>query len=314
MAAMTTRTVSPRGAAAAVLVSLSLLAGACGGDETQSDTQSNAAQSDEAQSNVANGDWLGDYSLVDQQFGTMVTVSVDGDTRTIETNALPDHETGEFPNSGNPNEISAQDLTWEFPAQGEFTGDATGVRTTGVAVNGVKFEPGTAETVSCDSGQTFRIEAIQDLYDLGLDVNNAHVQPTGEYHYHGISELLVDAYDDDADLVHIGFAADGFLIHYSKSGAYESGYELATGARTGTGCVASGPAGGDPVDLAGTTPDGTYTSDYVFTQVDGGLDACNGTTIDGEYAYLVTDEYPFISRCLNGEVSGDAGGPPPGQP
>ena len=53
-----------------------------------------------------------------------------------------------------------------------------------------------------------------------LDFNNAHVQPTGEYHYHGISELLVDAYASDDDLVLVGFAADGHLMYYSKSGAY----------------------------------------------------------------------------------------------
>lgn len=49
---------------------------------------------------------------------------------------------------------------------------------------------GTAETVTCTTGGTFRVEAIQDIYDLGLDFNNAHVQPTGEYHYHRASELL----------------------------------------------------------------------------------------------------------------------------
>ena len=58
----------------------------------------------------------------------------------------------------------------------------------------------------------------------------------------------------------MGFAADGFLIHYSKSGAYESGYVLKNTPRTGTGCVATGPAGGTTVSIDGTVPDGTYTS------------------------------------------------------
>lgn len=264
----------------------------------------------EASAGSSASGYLGDYTLIDEGFGTMTTVVVDGDTRTIETNALPDHETGEFPNQGNPNTITAQDLTWAFPATGTLTGTATEVRTTGVALNGVKFEPGTAETLTCSSGQTYRIEALQEVYDLGLDFNNAHVQPTGEYHYHGISELLVDAYDDSADLVHIGFASDGFLIYYSKSGAYDSSYVLSTDARTGTGCVASGPGGGDAVDIEGTTPDGTYTSDYAYVEGAGDLDACNGTTIDGEYAYVVTDAYPYVSRCLMGEVAAGAGGGP----
>ncbi|MEM9561156.1 MAG: YHYH protein [Actinomycetota bacterium] len=272
-----------------------------------------AAADTEPVASLTDSGYVDEYTLVDEGFGTMTTVTIDGGTRTIETNALPDHDTGEFPNAGNPNAITAQDLTWEFPVEAAFTGSATEVRTTGVAVNGVKFEPGTAETVTCSSGETYRIEALQELYDLGLDFNNAHVQPTGEYHYHGISELLVDAYDDDQDLVHIGFAADGYLMYYSKSGAYESSYVLSDGERAGTGCVASGPAGNAEFDLVGTSPDGTYTNDFVYTDGAGDLDACNGTTIDGQYAYIVTDAYPYVSRCLNGEVSGaGVGGPPAG--
>ena len=171
---------------------------------------------------------------MDEEFGTMTTVTVDGATRTIETNALPDHETGEFPNDGNPNTISEQDASYEYPIEPTFVGDATFAMTPGVAVNGVKFEPATAESVSCASGESYRVEALQDVYDLGLDFNNAHVQPTGEYHYHGVSELLADAYATDDDLVHVGFAADGYLMYYSKSGAYASGYELSTETRSGT--------------------------------------------------------------------------------
>jgi hypothetical protein len=260
---------------------------------------------------------LGSYSLANDEFGTMTTVTVDAGIRTIATNALPDHETGEFPTEGNPNTISAQDLTYEFAAEGTFVGNQGVARTPGVSVNGVKFEPGTAETVTCESGETLRVEALQDVYDLGLDFNNAHVQPTGEYHYHGISELLADAYSTDEDLVHVGFAADGFLIYYSKAGAYSSGYALSTDARLGTDCVGSMALGGVAVEIDGSAPDGTYTADWVFGTDNGELDECNGVEIDGEYAYMMTDEWPFIGRCLNGEFTeagpGEAGeGPPPG--
>ncbi len=270
------------------------------------------SQADETTGEAAGGsevasDYLDSYTLLDDEFGTMVTVTVDGNTRTIQSNAIPDHATGEFPNQGNPNTITEQDLTWEFTTEPTYVGNAGFARTSGVAVNGVKFEPGTGETVSCDSGENYRIEALQDIHDLGLDFNNAHVQPTGEYHYHGISQLLVEAYESSDDLVHVGFAADGFLMYYSKSGAYDSGYELSTEARSGTGCVASGP-GGDSFDIEGSTPDGTYGSDWVFSEAAGDLDSCNGTTIDGQYAYIVTDSYPYISRCLNGEAAAEAGG------
>lgn len=262
-----------------------------------------------AVTNVVGSEYVDSYTLMDEEFGTMVTVTVGDGVRAIVTNALPDHETGAFPNAGNPNTITEQDLTWAFPTAATFIGDATGVRTSGVAVNGVKFEPGTGESVTCNSGETYRIEALQDIYDLGLDFNNAHVQPTGEYHYHGISALLVDAYETDDDLVHIGFAADGYLMYYSKSGAYDSGYVLSAEPRTGTGCVASGPDG-TQVDLEGTAPDGTYNSDFVYADGAGELDRCNGTTIDGQYVYIVTDTFPYVTRCLNGDVSesGDIGG------
>jgi major membrane immunogen (membrane-anchored lipoprotein) len=257
---------------------------------------------------------LGSYSLMDEEFGTMTTVTVDGATRVIESNALPDHETGEFPNDGNPNTISEQDASYEYPTEPTFVGDATFAMTPGVAVNGVKFEPATAESVTCASGESYRVEALQDVYNLGFDFNNAHVQPTGEYHYHGVSELLADAYATDDDLVHVGFAADGYLMYYSKSGAYEPGYELSTDTRSGTDCTGSGALGGVDVEVDGTTPDGTYTSDWVSSDDNGDLDECNGIEIDGEYAYLITDEYPYVGRCLNGEFTATgpgAGGPPP---
>lgn len=72
-----------------------------------------------------------------------------------------------------------------------------------------------------------------------------------------------------------------FPTYVSTSGAYTSGYVLASGARTGTECTVRGPFGGT-TDLAGTAPDGTYTSDWVWSEPAGDLDECNGTTIDGE--------------------------------
>ena len=286
-------------------------------DATPADTITTDADPDtvaDGESDPA-GTYLGSYSLMDEEFGTMTTVTVDGSTRTIQSNALPDHETGEFPNEGNPNTISEQDTSYEYPVEPNFVGAATLAMTPGVAVNGVKFEPGTAESVSCEGGESYRVEALQGIYNLGLDFNNAHVQPTGEYHYHGVSELLPAAYATDDDLVHVGFAADGYLIYYSKSSTYASGYELSTEVRTGTGCVGSSALRSVAVEIDGTTPDGTYTSDWVHSDDIGDLDQCNGVEIDGEYAYLITDDYPYVGRCLNGEftaTSPGAGGPPPG--
>lgn len=255
---------------------------------------------------VANASYLESYTLVDESFDTQVTVVVDGDTRIIESNTLPNHDTGDFPNAGNPNTISEQDRSWTLTTSPTVTDRATPVRETGVALNGVKFEPGTAETTTCTSGETYRIEGLQDMFDLGMDFNNAHVQPTGEYHYHGVSELLVDAFDSDEDLVLVGFAADGHLMYYSKSSAYASSYSLSTTERVGVDCDYRGT----DVDLDGTAPDGTFVSDWVYTDGLGDLDECNGTMIGDEYAYLITEDYPYIPRCLMGETNeaGPGGG------
>ena len=250
--------------------------------------------------------YTGDYTLADEEFGTMVTVTVEGDTRTIVSNALPDHEIGVFPNPGNPNTPTEQNINVQYPAEGTFIGTPTTAIIPGIAVNGVQFVPGTGESVTCGSGETYRIEPFQDLFAFGLDFNNAHVQPTGNYHYHGISELLVNAYTTDDDLVHVGFAADGFLMYYSKSGVYTSSYQLSTEPRVGTDCARGGPQGG-PFEIEGTMPDGTFLNDWVYVEGSGDLDQCNGITVGDQYAYMVTDNWPNVSRCLMGEVAG--GGP-----
>ena len=330
-------TVPRRRSTLAFSLAATLAFAACGSDERVAEditapvaTEVSATQAEVADIEVADtsapeattgdpdADYTGSYTLADKEFGTMTTVTVADGVRTIVSNALPDHEVGEFPNPGNPNTISEQDASYEYPADPVYVGSATNASTPGVAVNGVKFEPATAETVTCESGETFRVEALQDIYDLGLDFNNAHVQPTGEYHYHGISELLANAYSTDEDLVHVGFAADGFLMYYSKSGAYSPSYSLAADARSGTDCVGSMALGAHAVEVEGTTADGTYAADWRYSADTGDanlyLDECNGTEIDGTYAYVITNEYPFISRCLNGEFTATGPGAGGGSP
>lgn len=241
------------------------------------------------------------YSLVNAEYGTQTTVTIEDDVRVIVSNALPNHDTGEFPNAGNPNSISAQNVTYRIPLNPVLTSTARWVREPGVALNGVKFEPETAEVMHCASGENYKIEAIQDLVDLGLDDHHAHVQPNGAYHYHGAPHGVIDAFDRGSDLVHIGFAMDGFPIYYSRSDKYKPSYRLIDENREGTECTYSIPGTTINTDLEGTDPDGTYILDWEYVAGLGDLDECNGATIDGSYKYLVTDDYPYIGRCLKGE-------------
>jgi len=261
-------------------------------------------------------DYMGAYTIHDKERGTKTVVTLEGNKRLMVTNALPNHKTGSFPNAHNPNTISAQNIKYEFPLTPKYTGDRKWVREPGVALNGVKFEPETAEMLLCESGERYRIEAFQNMVDLGLDFNNAHVQPTGAYHYHGVSASLVEAFDKGEDLVHIGFAHDGFPIYYSKSNAYKPSYSKVTKARTGTDCNYQSPEAEIHKDMKGTLPDGTFVSDWEFVAGVGNLDACNGITIDGKYIYLITTTYPYVGRCLNGEYTEPKrkGPPPPPRP
>lgn len=244
--------------------------------------------------------YFGEYTLNSKTFGTKTKVKIIGNQRVMTTNSLPDHTTGDFPNQGNPNRISSQSKTYKFPLDPKYTGKAKWAREPGVALNGVKFEPGTAEVVLCESGENYRVEALQEVFDLGLDFNHAHVQPTGAYHYHGTPTSVIENFDSGKDLVHIGFAHDGFPMYYSKSGKYKPSYKAVSGQREGEDCTYENPMEKKDVSVGGHH-NGTYTSDFEYIDGYGDLDECNGITINGEYMYLVTNEFPYVSRCLMGE-------------
>ncbi|WP_299526815.1 YHYH protein [Winogradskyella sp.] len=249
---------------------------------------------------VEMNDYFGEYTLNSISYGTKTEVKMKGNQRVMTTNSLPDHKTGLFPNQGNPNSISSQSKTYVFPLNPKYTGEAKWAREPGVALNGVKFEPGTAEVVICDSGENYRVEALQDVINLGLDFNHAHVQPTGAYHYHGTPTSVIENFDTGEDLVHIGFAHDGFPMYYSKSGKYKPSYKAVRGTREGEDCTYENPM--EQMDISvGGHHDGTFTSDFEYIEGYGDLDECNGITIDGNYMYLVTNEFPYVSRCLMGE-------------
>jgi hypothetical protein len=265
---------------------------------------------------------MGNYKINDAAFGTKTTVTVEGDKRTMVTNGLPNHTTGTFPNEGNPNTIAAQDLKYSFPLNPVYTGKAKWAREPGVAINGVKFEPETAEAFVCETVERYRIEAFQTLVNLGLDSNHAHVQPTGAYHYHGVPTGLVEKLDKGTDTILVGFAHDGFPIYYSKSGKYKPSFKLSDKSRTGDVCSYRNPKTSMKKELKNTNPDGTFVSDWEYVKGLGNLDQCNGILLNARYVYFVTDGYPYVGRCLMGNYKEQRppaptpgqGGPPPGRP
>ncbi|MEX1152938.1 YHYH protein, partial [Parvibaculum sp.] len=228
--------------------------------------------------------------------------------RFISSNGLPDHATGAFPGPGNPNAIRAQDHAWRVALAPAKTGRETPLSGSlfGVALNGVPFDPGTAECWGAARGSrpnpacAWREEAIVGgAGRLGLDANHAHVQPDGTYHYHGVPTGLVAALPP-GDMVLVGYAADGFPVYVSRSNVWRSGWRLKPGTRP------SGPGG---------AYDGRYTQDFVYAGGAGTLDRCNGTEIGGSYAYVLTDAFPFVPRCFSGTPDASfRKGPPGGGP
>lgn len=80
-------------------------------------------------------------------------------------------------------------------------------------MNGVPFDPGAAEFWDRDRNSDWRYEAIGGAINLGLDSNNAHVQPNCAYHYHGLPVGLIESWPRNLYSAIGGYAADGFPIY-----------------------------------------------------------------------------------------------------
>ena len=239
--------------------------------------------------------------------------------RQLSANGIPDHPVGQFPNAGNPNTIAAQNVSEVFtltPSASDSAQMVGGPRgPAGYVLNGVKIDADTAG--SCDAsgncnltnpnGQ-WNIEALgQDAFDFGEDDNNAHVQPGGVYHYHGIPEGFLTKRGAGADqMTLIGWASDGFPIYarYGYSDPSDAQSELKS--MTGSYQLLN-PVPSDRPSVA-TYALGTFKQDWVYVEGSGDLDECNGRVgvtpefPEGIYHYFATDTYPYFQRCLTGAL------------
>ncbi|MEQ2008996.1 MAG: YHYH protein [Limisphaerales bacterium] len=236
---------------------------------------------------------------------SQVSITVEGGFRVIKANGLPDHAPGQFPNRGNPNVVAAQSYSYRVPAQPKENAQFTrlAMHPFGVALNGVVFDPGAAEWWQMDPRSGWTLDPISGSQKLGIDRHNAHVQPTGAYHYHGMPTGLVEKLSGGKEkVVQMGWAADGFPIYgpwdYSDAKStnsavkrMKSSYQLRPGTR------ASGPGG---------KFDGSYVEDFQFVKGAGDLDEANGRFgvtpefPQGTYHYVLTDDFPFIPRQFKG--------------
>ena len=260
--------------------------------------------------------------------------SSDGTNRILNGNGIPNHEVGTFPNSNNPNSISEQNVSKSFTLcpsiiyEGglEVVGPAMAIA---YALNSVKFDPATAGRCN-DAGEcslargdgNWNIEALgHETFDFGDDMNHAHVQPNGAYHYHGMPELLIDFFGDSNGMTLIGWASDGFPVYarygyadpedsQSQLKALATSYRLKSQPDENRPNTLTAILGGPNAtnNINKPIPMGAFTQDYEYVEGLGDLDECNGIFgvtpefPDGIYYYVVTDDFPFFTRCLKGNI------------
>jgi len=229
--------------------------------------------------------------------------SVDGSYRRIRANGYPIKPPGQFPNLNNPHSISKKNYNLKVPVTPRKTGRTTDTQGAvfGIAINGVVMDPGTAETWQNNRTSGWNYEALGGACKLGLDRYNAHVQPDGTYHYHGIPTGVLAAEGGNTVPVLIGFAADGFPIYgpygYSDPNGASPMRKLTSSYRLKQGTRPGGPGG---------RYNGKFTQDWAFVAGAGDLDQCNGRHAvtpeypNGTYQYVLTDMFPFIPRCWMG--------------
>ncbi|MGB5485362.1 YHYH protein [Parasphingorhabdus sp.] len=271
------------------------------------------------------GSYMGDYSAAGMLTATW-SWACSSTVRSLTANGLPDHAVGTFPNPGNPNTISAQTVSGSMtltPTLGTANIQIGGPGgASAFARNGVKFDPGTGgscassitATSQCNLGggvDQWRIEALgQDIFDFGEDMNNAHVQPGGIYHYHGMPEGILTnagASDSNKKMVLIGWAGDGYPI-YGRF-CYSDAMDATTALKVCTGSFAKDTVADSGRPSTALVPLGAFLSDWTYSAGSGDLDDCNGRTgvtpefPNGIYYYMATDSYPYMSRCLKGNIN-----------
>jgi hypothetical protein len=248
--------------------------------------------------------FLEESSSHDSPLNNQVRIFVKENYRYIMANGLPDHEIGKQPNHKRLNRIRPQNYFFRVPITPEIADQILEVRRRpfGVAVNGVVFDPESAEFWNGDRHSGWQYEVMAGESKFRLDVNHAHIRSNGTYHYHGLPVGLINQLSKVEEMLLIGYAADGFPIYnqytYSdpanperKVQKLRSSYQL---------------KGEERPDGPGDQYDGTFVQDYKYILGSGDLDECNGCFgvtpeyPDGIYHYHVTQDFPYIPRYFRG--------------
>ena len=266
----------------------------------------------------------GTPTTVNENLAFSVSWSCSGSQRSFTGNGVPNHEVtgGNF-----ATKVSAQAISGAMALAPVATTTSTPVKLPGYALNSVKLDPGTAGTCtntasSVGSGcnyataiGTWRMEALGDpsvspwRFDFGTDSSNAHVQPNGQYHYHGMPTQLIGKLNTASatSMTLVAWAADGFPIYANYGYTTASNASSALKEMKGSYRVKTSPDAGRP--SASSFPMGHFVQDWEYAANTGDLDECNGRIgvtpefPQGIYHYYITKTYPFIQRCVKGTAA-----------
>lgn len=263
-------------------------------------------------------------------FNSLYNETVQGNSRIITANSIPNHDVGlfgPFMGSLNPNSISPQNESYTIPLSplevNEFTSllgtsgtDLGPQYSFGILFNGVELDPVAAEPFphegmnSSNANWVWNLEALN--VNLGVDCNNAHVQPNGKYHYHGTPTSYLNSLNaSSSTMTLIGYAADGFPIYYKYAYSLANNSSSDLSIMTSSYQLKSGNRPGDGITSPCDTFNGIYSNDYEYVYGLGTLDEANGRNgvtpeyPNGTYYYVITDEFPSIPRYLRGTPSQD---------
>lgn len=263
----------------------------------------------------------GSATTVNDSLAFNYSWTCDSASRHLAGNGVPNHVVtgGNF-----ATRVSAQAVSGSVTLSPVAKTSSTAVKLPGFALNSVKMDPATAGTCTNSASSvtsgcnyaggngTWRMEAMGDpavspwKFDFGTDENNAHVQPNGQYHYHGMPTHLIPKLNaaSASSMTLVGWAADGFPIYANL------GYSTANSASSelkemkGSFRTKATPDTGRPSTSLFAM--GHFQQDWEYVAGLGDLDECNGRTgvtpefPAGIYHYYITQSYPFIQRCVKG--------------
>ncbi len=144
-----------------------------------------------------------------KQFHKNVKVSFTNSDMIIQSNGIPDHETGHFPNADNPNTIRPQNYRFVIPLhpQRAETTTPTPMGPIGVAINGVPF---------FNQYNALRQNAVAGPTAEVFDSCCGHPDEMGRYHYHKYPVCVHNPFEDQEQPGKhsplIGYAFDGYAI------------------------------------------------------------------------------------------------------